>query len=283
MKSLIRLTFAAAVSVALFFTTSNVSAQQAIAGWCVDAITSAQNGGGPPPAPFTNSTANVNVTVYPMTKGTNSPGIGVDSGLSEAYGGVDFTNLGVADSEANSIADGYYITYAIQAAYGYTISFNTNLVFFHNSATGPWEAELQYSTNGASYSDVASMNYTNGNIAWTGYQAVNLEGVAALQNVPSTTTNFFRIVNWGATGTGGTWYIDGPNKSSATNAFPGTLAIGTTNEFTIFGSVNSLFGPVAPSGPTNIVVLPTNQTVNAGQAASFSITAAGSPPTYTWH
>jgi len=52
------------------------------------------------------------------------------------------------------------VTYAIQAAPGYTISFFTNILYFHNSATGPNLGELQYSTDGSNYTDISSMVYS---------------------------------------------------------------------------------------------------------------------------
>ena len=252
---------------------------QAIATWSVDGITSAQNGGGAPPANFSANSTTVGVITYPMQKGS---GFGLDSGLNKAYGGVDFTNPGVADSEANSIADGYYITYAIQAATNYTISFSTNVAYFHNSATGPWEGELQYSTDAAHYSDIAPVPFSSGNVAATAYQATLVTN-SFLQNVPTTTTNYFRLVIWGATGTGGTWYIDGPNSSTLTNSFPGNLVGGTTNEFAVFGTVTSLTGgtspPPANTPPANVVVSPASQTVNAGQSATFTLTGNLGNPT----
>ena len=210
-KILTKIVVAAALSAVMCSTISNVSAQQSIATWWVNLQTNL-----PPPNPFTNNTANANVIVYPMMKGS---GIGEPSGTAE-YGGNNWTNAGVADSEANSIANGLYITYAIQAAPGYTVSFSTNVLYFHNSATGPINGELQYSTDGINYTDISPMTYSATHTAVTTLLTNNLSTVAALQNVPSTTTNFFRIVNWGATGTAGTWYIyDNPPAAAGTNGF----------------------------------------------------------------
>ncbi len=40
----------------------------------------------------------------------------------------------------------FILTYTVQANPGYTVSFSTNVLFWHNSATGPINGELQYST-----------------------------------------------------------------------------------------------------------------------------------------
>ena len=219
----------------------------------------------PPPNPFTNNTADPNVAVTPMMKGF---GITEPSGTAE-YGGSGWTNAGVADSEASSITNGLYLTYAIQAAPGYTVSFFTNILFYHNSATGPINGELQYSTDGVNYTDIATMTYSATHAAATALLTNNLSNVQALQNVPSTTTNFFRIVNWGATGTAGTWYIyDNPPAAAGTNGF------------VVIGGLLSLYGVVAP---TNLVVSPSSITANAGQTVSFGATANGSPASNFWY
>ncbi len=223
------------------------------------------DGGGTPPAPYTNNTAAANIIVTPMTKGS---GIGAIT-TSAVYGGNSWTNAGIADSEANSIANGLYITYAIQAATNYTISFYTNEGFIHMSSTGPGSAELQYSTDGVNYIDLLPVTY-NGNTVFTN----NLSTFNFLQNVPSTTTNYFRLVNWGATSTGGTWYIYNPTVPA------GTL-LGTTNEFVIAGGVTSIFG-VLP--PTNALISPTSETVNAGQGAGFTASDSdGAQASYSWY
>ncbi len=258
MKLLAKILFAAAVSAVMCLTISNVSAQQTIATWYVNNLTNL-----PPPNPFTNNTADANVIVSPMMKGA---GIGTPSGTAE-YGGNTWTNAGVADSEANSIANGLYITYAIQAAPGYTVSFSTNVLYYHNSATGPINGELQYSTDGINYTDIAPMTYSATHAAVTALLTNNLSTISALQNVPSTTTNFFRIVNWGATGTSGTWYIyDNPPVG--------------TNGFVVIGSLNSLNGVVAP---TNLVVSPPSITANAGTTVSFNVSQTGSPASNFWY
>lgn len=238
-----------------------------VATWYAGALTA---GGGAPPAPFTNNTADPNVIVTPFMKATTSPGIGAIT-TAGVYGGNDWTNAGVADSEASSITNGYYITYAVQALPGYTVSFYTNVLFYHNSATGPINGELQYSTDGINYANVVPMTYASSSVAETLVMTNNLSGFNFLQNVPATTTNFFRIVNWGATGTGGTWYIDSPTPG-------GTLA--GTNNFVVVGGVFSIFGIVPP---TNVVVSPSSIVANAGQTVGFTVSSTGSPASNFWY
>lgn len=250
-----------AILTGLIFT--RVSAQEIMAGWAVNSLTGV----------LTNATTvkptvfDPNLTITPLTKGFGISPV-TTSGV---FGGNNWTNsggTGVHDTEAFSIADGHYLTYSVQSIPGFFVSFTTNVLFWHNSATGPWNGELQYSTDGINYTDIAFLAYTNGNFAATASLTNVLAGIPALQNVPSTVTNFFRLVNWGATASGGTWYVN--------NATPTTMP-----DFQVIGAVTSL-GTVAP---TNVTVSATslNQPVDAGQTVIFTASAQGSPATNFWY
>ena len=63
------------------------------------------------------------------------------------YGGNAWTNA----NEISAITNGLYETYAVQAVPGFAVSFYTNVIYFHNSATGPHSGELQYSTDGSNW------------------------------------------------------------------------------------------------------------------------------------
>jgi len=264
MKSTVKLLRAAALSAAACFALHNVSAQENItgdlfAGWAVNPISS--GGGGTPPAPYSTTSGDANVTTGPLMKGS---GIGSIT-TTNVYGGATWTNTGVADSEANSIANGLYITYTVQANAGYTISFTTNILWFHNSATGPISGELQYSTDGMNYTDISAMTYSSTHTAQTTSLTNVLSGVPALQNVPSSTINYFRIVNWGATGTAGTWYIN--------NASPVTMP-----DFQVIGTISS-----TGVAPFNVSIAPSSIATNAGGTAAFTVTAQGDLPIYSWY
>ncbi len=180
--------------------------------------------------------------VTPITKG---PGIGAVT-TGDAYGGNTWTNAGIADSETNSIANGLYISYAIQAAPGYLISFSTNYMFVHASSTGPHNSALQYSTDGVDFTDVMHMTIPSGtsSTVWTNVLSTN----SFLQNIPSSVTNYFRIVNWGATGTAGTWYIYDP-VPSADAAVLGTNDMVVNATLTAVGSLATWYcGPLVNGG-----------------------------------
>jgi hypothetical protein len=263
-KSFIQILRVAVLAATACLTTVNdASAQENItgdlfAGWASNPLA---NGGGAPPAPFGAVFSDPNVIVGPLMKG---PGIGAIT-TAGVYGGANWTNSGFAASEANSILNGLYLTYSVQARPGYTISFTTNILFFHNSATGPINGELQYSTDGVNYTDISAMIYSATHAAQTTSLTNVLSGVPALQNVPSTTTNFFRIVNWGATGTAGTWYVN--------NAAPATMP-----DLQIIGTITS-----SGVAPFNVAIAPSSITANAGSTAAFTVTAQGDAPVYYWY
>lgn len=262
-KSFIKTAYAVALAAAACLTIRNVSAQEnnigeLMVGW---ASNSQVNGGGAPPAPFPATQSDPNLVIGSLMKGS---GIGAIT-TAGVYGGANWTNAGVADSEANSIANGLYLTYTVQGNPGYTISFTTNILYFHNSATGPINGELQYSTDGINYTDIATMTYSATHTAQTTSLTNVLSGIPALQNVPSTTINYFRIVNWGATGTAGTWYVN--------NASPVTMP-----DFQVIGNVSS-----TGVGPFNLVVTPASIATNAGATVSFAVMAQGDTPSYFWY
>jgi hypothetical protein len=252
---------AAALAVAAGLAVGNVSAQENItgdlfAGWEVNPLPAS---GGTTPVPPT--VFDGNLTIGPLTKG---PGIQPVT-TTGVFGGNGWTNTGVQGNESNSIVHGLYITYTVQANAGYTISFTTNNLFFHNSATGPTLGELQYSTDGVNYTNIQAITYSAPGIANTSNVLMNLSGVAALQNIPSSVTNFFRIVNWGATGAAGTWYVN--------NASPVTMP-----DLQIIGTISS-----AGVAPFNLVVTPSAISTNAGGTAAFTVTAQGDVATDYWY
>jgi Bacterial Ig domain len=269
-----------------FVINGTLTAEENLATWYCGPLV---DGGGAAPAPFANNTSAVGVIAGPIMKGS---GIGAVT-TGDAYGGNDWTNnlpggSGATDTEANAIAGNHYLTYTIQAATNYNISFYTNYIFVHASSTGPHNVALQYSTDGIDYTDIAGLTIPSGtsSVVWTNDLATN----SFLQNVPSTTTNYFRIVNWGATSGAGTWYVYDPLPVSLQSA---TNVLGT-NDFVIAGGVTALLGfGTSGSAPTNVVITPSSnlQTTatpstylaNAGQTVSLTVSADGSPATNFWY
>ena len=242
-----------------------VSAQENLAGWFV--LGNYTNTAGPEPLPVAYN--DYHVIASPIVKG---PGFIQNGGTGE-YGGSNFVSAAGISTEAYAITNGSYVSFSIQAAPNYTISFSTNIFSSFITATGPIQGELQYGTDGINYTDIAAITYSS--TRPTGSVGANtsttLSGIAALQNVPSTTTNYFRLVNWNASKTTGDWFIFNPT--------PAGSILGITNTYGIYGSLQYLL----QIPPSNLVVAPTSETIGAGQTASFSVNESGNDASNFWY
>ena len=198
--------------------------------------------------------ANPNLIIGALKQG---PGV-VPSPVTNSYfGGQGWTNAGVADSEANSIANGLYVTYTVQAAPGFKVSFSTNSMYVYRASGGPSFGMLQYSPDGITYTNISTNAYT------TGTYVTNKLATNGLANIPSTVTNFFRLVIWGATSPTAIWSIE--------NGAPA---------FQMLGTVADSAGGVAPS---SAVVTPASTTVNAGSTLVLTASAVGDPTSNFWY
>ena len=102
--------------------------------------------------------------------------------------------------------------------------------------------------------------------------AIDLSGIAALQNVGPGTNVTFRIVNYGATSSGGTWYIYDVGKSPAP-------------DFIILGGVTPLSGPPAAAPVLSLLSVVSNQlqfTLTGTAGSNYIIEAATDLPANAW-
>jgi hypothetical protein len=241
------------------------SAQENLAGWFV--LGNYTNTAGPEPLPIAYS--DYHVIASPIVKGAGF----IQNGGSGEYGGSNFVSSAGISTEAYAITNGSYVSFTIQAAPNYTISFSTNIFSSFITATGPIQGELQYSTDGINYTDIAAITYSSsrptGSIGAN--TSTSLSGIAALQNVPATTTNYFRLVNWNASTATGDWYIFNPT--------PAGSILGLANTYGIYGSLQYQL----QTAPTNLVVTPSSETISAGQTAVFQVNEAGNDASNFWY
>lgn len=208
-----------------------------LAGWDVNAQT---NFGVSPLLPTTNA---ANLTVVGLTRGS---GVLTPSGAaSRAWGGTswDSTSANVAASA------GDYATFSVTANAGYKVSFSAISKFdYRRSGTGPSAGVLQYQIGSGGFNDITTLAYTNSASSGASIGAIDLSGISALQSVPAGTTVTFRIVNYAATGSGGTWYVFDVSNSTAL-------------DFAISGIVSSVVvsNPPAQSPALASPVLANNQ------------------------
>jgi hypothetical protein len=119
---------------------------------------------------------------------------------------------------------GKFAAFTMKADPGYELSIaGLDAYNVRRSGTGPTTGQWQYSLDGSSFTSIGSPITWGSNTTGTGnaQSAIDLSSIAALQNVDDSTTVTFRVVNWNASGSGGTWYLNGG---------------GTVKTFTVLGS-----------------------------------------------
>lgn len=197
----------------LALATSSVSRADVIVAWDFSTLTGGTLNFGP--SPFAPTQADANVTVVGLTRGPTITGT-TSSGAASAWGSNGFATT--ATSEATAIAANNFATFTITAADGYALSLSTIDAYnIRRSGSGPTTGVWQYSLDGVSFTDIGTsitwgtVTTSSGNLE----SAIDLTGIASLQNIASGTTVTFRVVSWGATSTGGTWYFNDPKKTTA--------------------------------------------------------------------
>jgi len=187
---------------------------------------------------------------------------------------------------ADAISAGNFVTFTVRAVPGFEISLSD--IGAHNirrSGTGPGNGQWQYSIDGGSFTDIGS------SIAWSGttssgnsQAAIDLTAIAALQNLSGMTTVTFRLVIWGATNTGGTWYFrevtpSGPTIDLSIN---GSVALApTAADAVVKGQVVDSFGG-GISGAMVTLISPRGErrTVITSSFGYFRFSAVGTGETY---
>jgi DNA/RNA endonuclease G (NUC1) len=167
-----------------------------LAGWNVNG----QSGFGPTSLAATTSATNLLVTGLARGSGVKTAGNGAANG----WGGTGFTTT----SATSAVASNQFVTFGIMAANGYAVSFSAVSQFeYRRSSAGPTTGVLQFQLGDGAFTDIASLNYSSSSAAGATNSPIDLSGIAALQNVGANTNVTFRIVNYGASNSGGTWYV----------------------------------------------------------------------------
>lgn len=185
------------------------------------------------PSPFAASTTADNLVVGGLTRGS---GIGTTSGSGAAngWGGNDFTSI----DAATAISENEFVSFTITANEEYTLSIEGIAPYnVRRSASGPSTGQWQYQIGNGSFVDIGSPITWGGTTSNAGNNqpAIDLSGISDLQEVETNTTVTFRLLLWGATGTGGTWYFNGHNNA-------------TNKTLTVLGSVEEESGSTPAIG-----------------------------------
>ncbi len=200
--------------------TPRAQAQTVLAGWDFNGLSGgAANYGA---SPFAPTSFNSNATIGGLTR---SGGL-TQSGTATARGwgatGWDATSTTASDA----ITANDFVTFSIAANTGYTLSLSSiNPVEYRRSGTGPNSGTLQYQIGSGTFTDITTFSYSSTATTGATLSAVDLSLVSALQNIASGTTVTFRIVNYGATSSTGTWYLYDVGTDAGTSDFAllGTL------------------------------------------------------------
>lgn len=195
-----------------------------LVGWDVSGQTGGANNFGA--SPLAPTTSGPNLAVSGLTRGVGVTQSG--TGGARGWGGTGFTST---DAAAAATA-GQSATFSVAANAGFKVSFTAISRFdYRRSGTGPANGVLQYQVGSGAFADLTNVAYSSaGGGGAAG--AVDLSGILALQSVGANTNVTFRIVNYGASGSSGTWYVyDVANSSALDLAVQGTIfqVVATTN------------------------------------------------------
>jgi hypothetical protein len=78
---------------------------------------------------------------------------------------------------------------------------------YRRSSTGPPNGILQYQVGSGPFTNIANLSYATTSSSGGVIGPIDLSGIADLQGVGAGTNITFRIVNYGGTGSTGSWYI----------------------------------------------------------------------------
>lgn len=154
-----------------------------------------------------------NVTVGGLTRGPGLTTSGTAAGSAWGANGF-YDNISAASQDATTaIANENFITIALKANSGYSVSLEEiGACNLRRSGTGPSSVLWQYSLDSITFTDITNITLVSTASAGNNVSAIDVSGISALQNVPSTSRIFLRIVMWNASSQNGTWYFNaGPS------------------------------------------------------------------------
>ncbi|HZI32187.1 MAG TPA: hypothetical protein VFF11_07585, partial [Candidatus Binatia bacterium] len=193
-----------------------------LAGWDMSGLPGGANNYGPSPFPATTNGPHLSI-------GGLTRGVGVTTSGTAAAGGWGGTGF-VSSNAPTAVTSNQFVTFSITASNGYKVSFLKLSRFdYRRSSTGPSNGVLQYQVGLGGFFDITNLSYSSTANGATN-APLDLSGIAALQDVGENTTVTFRIVNYGGTNPGGTWYVYDTLGSAALDfAIQGTVTQVVTN------------------------------------------------------
>jgi hypothetical protein len=165
------------------------------------------------------------ITAASLTRGTGISTTG--TGSQYAWGGTGYSTS--ASTSAAAVTSNQFFNFTLTLPSSAMFSFTK--ISAHNirrSNTGPTAIQWQYSINGGAFTDIGSAISAGSvtNSAGNPIAEISLSSISALQNLSTTTTSVvFRMVMYGASNVGGTFYLNDP-----------TGIVNTVNDLEIIGT-----------------------------------------------
>jgi hypothetical protein len=185
---------------------------QIVAGWDFDPINSYIS---PDPrcfgpSPYDPTFIGSNVTIVGLTRG---PGLSINQNSAANAWGATGWDSGIS-SLPSAVTAGDYVTFSITSNQGYTLSFASISPYnIRISGSSPTTGQWQYQVGTSPFVNIGNPINWGNNFTSAGnpQSTIILTNINSLQNLNSGITVTFRIVNWGATSNGTTWYFNDPN------------------------------------------------------------------------
>jgi hypothetical protein len=245
-----------------------------LASWDVSTLPGGTNAFGE--SPLAASSSDANLTVGGLTRGS---GVGTTgTAAARGWGG----NTWNSTNAAAAVTANQFVTFSLTARTGYTMSISSISRFdYRRSGSGATSGVLQVQVGtSAAFTDVSNFSYTSTASAGSSLSAVDLTGLASLQAVPAGTVVTFRVVNYGASGNTGTWYLFDTAKSTASDLeVSGTVVPAGPKVDGVCGSSAGKTFATVPT--TNLCSAGTPSAVNRGSSWNWTCsgTNAGATPT----
>jgi hypothetical protein len=183
---------------------------------------------------------------------------GLSTAAGSAWGASSWA--GQNSNAAAAAASGDFVSFSVTVETGYALSFSSISPYnVRRSNTGPTTGQWQYSVDGTNFVDIGSTITWGSNTSSSGNAqtaGVNLSSVAGLQNIAGGTTVTFRVVGWGATGTGN-WYFNSHSSVANPNlVFMGSVVPAVANSSILNAPTTASVGRVmqGSSTTTNVTV-----------------------------
>ena len=168
--------------------------------WDMNGLTGGANNFGP--SPFAPTVINSAATSSGLLRGS-----GVSTTATAAargWGGLSWNSA----TAAAGITGNKFITFTVKPTTGHKIDLaSMSPIYYRRSGTGAASLLVQYSLDGASFTDITTLALTSSSSSGASAGIVDLSAVSALQALNATKEVTFRLVPYGGTNATGTFYI----------------------------------------------------------------------------